>query len=132
MLNFSVTTLLINNTFEFCPNTDVSPEWQRLLYEEFYNEWSSDESIRTHLERYMDKRFDKFMDQLKAAYVEPVFKSKNIEELPGGKYRVTVQVEGSRVRQVFDTLDAARLFRNQMTNHPTVGGMQANPLKQAA
>lgn len=66
--------------------------------------------------------------------------SKHIDQLPSGKYRVRLCIKGKLITQVYDDLDQARLVRNKLLNHPTVGGMQAqafllslsNPLQQAA
>lgn len=64
----------------------------------------------------------------------------HIDLLPSGKYRVRVTLRGKTVTQTYDTLDQARLVRNKLLDHPTVGGAQAqafllslsNPLQQAA
>lgn len=66
--------------------------------------------------------------------------SKYIEPLPSGKYRVRITIKGKRIAQTYDTLDEARLVRNRLLNHPTVGGAQAQafllslnkPLQHAA
>lgn len=124
MKTFSIQTLLLDNAFEF----PITPEWERLLYEEFYVEWMNDDTLLTPLLTYLEEQYNAFIvkDFKQVEILTPVFKSQNIEELPGGKYRVTVQIEGSRVRQTFDTLDAARYFRNELLGVPKVGGLMAD------
>ena len=66
--------------------------------------------------------------------------SKHIDELPSGKYRLRLRIKGHLVTQTYETIDEARWVRNQLLNHPLVGGVQAqafllslsNPVQQAA
>lgn len=129
-MQFSVTQLLLDNAYEF----PITPEWGRLLYEEFYTQWLSDELDMTDPVIYVEAKYQAFLTKFNKAVIKltPVFNCKNIELLPGGTYRVTVQVEGSRVRQTFDTLDAARLFRNEMLDHSKVEGFMSRPYAAAS
>ena len=66
--------------------------------------------------------------------------SQHIDQRPNGKYRLRLTLRGKTISQTYDTLDQARLVRNQLLDHPTVGGAQAkafllsltNPLQHAA
>ena len=129
-MQFSIAQLLLDNAYEF----PITPEWERLLYEEFYNQWLNDELNMTDPVIYVEDQYQAFLTEFNKALIKltPVFKSQNIEQLPGGTYRVTVQIDGNRVRQTFDTLDEARLFRNEMLNHPKVEGFMSQPHAQAA
>ncbi len=130
MKTFSIQTLLLDNAFEF----PITLEWERLLYEEFYVQWMNDDTLLMPILTYVEEQYNAFIAKhaKEAKRLTPVFNSQNIEELPGGKYRVTVQIEGSRVRQIFDTLDAARYFRNELLGVPKVSGLMANPIKESA
>jgi len=124
MRYFSVQDCLLFNTYEFCPNANVSPEWQRLLYEEFYNDWLNDEANLSDPVIFMEAQYEAFMTVLKQRVVEqtPAFNSKNIDKTSNGKYRVRIQVEGTQLIQTFNSLDEARLFRNEMLKQPKIGG----------
>lgn len=111
MDNFRIASQLLNNPVEF----PLDDEWLGLLRAEF----EAHEADTQYL-------FDEFYRLLALEQPpESVFQSECIEQRPGGTYRVTIQVEGVRVRQLFNTLDEARLYRNQMLNHPPVGGAMA-------
>jgi hypothetical protein len=120
-MQFSITKLLLENAHEF----PLTPEWERLLYEEFYTQWLSDEIDMTDPVIYVEELYQAFLVKFNkaAAKLAPTFKAQNIEQLASGAYRVTLQVEGERIRKIFDTLDEARLFRNDLLKHPKVGGM---------
>jgi len=112
---FSVVKLLIENTYEFCPDANVSDEWQRLVYEEFYHQWLNNEVTTLSVTDFIEQRYEAFIAELStaSALLAPVFNSKHID-IHGAQYRVRVMVGTDRVTQCFDTLDDARLFRNEM------------------
>ena len=130
MKTFSIQTLLLDNAHEF----PLTPEWERLLYEEFYTQWLSDELDMTDPVIYVEELCQVFLAKFNkaAAKLKPVFKAQNIEQIASGAYRVTLQVEGERIRKTFDSLDEARLYRNDMVKLPKVGGFMSRPLKEAA
>ena len=121
MRYFSIQDTLLSNAYEFAPNATLTPEWERLVYEEFYLEWlGHDEELSDEpmdiaaLLSYMNAQYEGFMVKLVAAYKPPTFKANNIDQLPSGAYRVRLMVGDERIAQTFDTLDQARLFRNDM------------------
>lgn len=125
MRYFSIQETLLANAYEFCPEANVAPEWQRLLYEEFYVDWintfaPNEPLIEAPLDaadliKFMDAQYAQFLALLIPAVVEqtPRFKSKHID-IHGAQYRVRLTVGTESVTQCFDDLDTARLFRNEM------------------
>jgi len=112
---FSVVKLLIDNAYEFCPDANVSDEWQRLVYEEFYHQWLNNEVTTLSVTDFIEQRYEAFIAELSTASAKlaPVFSSKHIEK-HGNQYRVRITLGNDRVVQNFDNLDDARLFRNEI------------------
>lgn len=139
MIYFSIQDTLLSNAYEFAPNATLTDEWTRLLFEELYLEWLghneelSDEPMDiAALISYMDAQYEAFMTKLVSAYDPPAFKANNIDQLPSGAYRVRLMVGDERIAKSFDSLDEARLFRNDMLKHPKVGGFMSRPYAKAA